>query len=179
MKKSLLHVSNINKALKNAKSEVLVNFIRSEQSGIMVVTNKVMSSFDLLIIKNYVKNVKYSDILSVDIPHLLQSKSYLKIIGIPYYLYNNSQVCLLPSNVEKIIKQSQIFDNIVLASKLQVIKVSPKSYMSIVWVDIWDVQSRSRVKSLINQCFNIEKYITTIRGINMNLGILQYKNCWK
>jgi len=53
MKESLLHVSNINRALKNVKSEVLVNFIRSEQSGITVVTNKVVSSFDLLIIKNY------------------------------------------------------------------------------------------------------------------------------
>ena len=35
------------------------------------------------------------------------------------------------------------------------------------------------MKGLINKCFNIESYITTIRGTNMNLGILQYKNCWK
>ena len=98
----MLHVSNINRALKNAKYEVLVNFIRFEQSGIIVVTNKVMSSSDLLIIKNYVKNVKYIDILSINIPCLLQSKSYLKIIGIPYYIYNDPQICLLPSNVKKL-----------------------------------------------------------------------------
>jgi len=35
------------------------------------------------------------------------------------------------------------------------------------------------MKGLINKCFNIESYITTIRGTNMNLGIPQYKNCWK
>jgi len=69
MKESLLHVSNINRALKNVKSEVLVNFIRSKQSGITVVTNKVVSSSDLLIIKNYIKNVEYIDISGVNVPH--------------------------------------------------------------------------------------------------------------
>ena len=39
-------------------------------------------------------------------------------------------------NVQDIIKQNQIFDNIVLASKLHVIKVSPKLDMAIVWIDI-------------------------------------------
>ena len=69
MKESLLHVSNINRALKNVKSEVLVNFIRSKQSGITVVTNKVVSSSDLLIIKNYIQNVEYIDISGVNVPH--------------------------------------------------------------------------------------------------------------
>ena len=69
---------------------------------------------------------------------------------------------LTPNDVEGIIKQNQIFNNIVLASKPQVIKVSPKSDMSIIWIDIWDVQSGSKAKSLINRCFNIERFITTI-----------------
>ena len=63
------------------------------------------------------KNVKYINISGIDIPYLLQSKSYLKIIGISYYPHNDPQVHLLPSDVEKIIKQNQIFDNIVLAFK--------------------------------------------------------------
>jgi len=104
MKESLLHVSNINKALKNVKSEVLVDFIRSEQSGITVVTNKVVFSSDLLIIKNYIKNIEYIDTSDVDVPYFPQSKSYLKIISIPYYPYNDPQVCLLPGDVKKIIK---------------------------------------------------------------------------
>ena len=49
--------------------------------------------------------------------------------------------------------------------------------MSIIWVDIWDVQSGSKAKGLINWCFNVENYITTIRGANMNPGISQCKNC--
>jgi len=103
----------------------------------------------------------------------------LKIIGIPYFPHDNSQKCLSSGDIKNIIKQNQIFDNVVLTSKLQVIKVSPKSDMSIIWIDIWDIQSGSKAKGLINRCFNMERYITIIRKANMNPGISQCKNCWK
>ena len=51
--------------------------------------------------------------------------------------------------------------------------------MSIIWIDIWDIQSGSRAKGLINHCFNIRRYIATIRGANMNPRVTQCKNCWK
>jgi len=54
-------------------------------------------------------------------PHLPQSKSYLKIIGIPYFPNSNLQDCLNASDVETIIKQNHIFNNVTLASKLRVI----------------------------------------------------------
>jgi len=73
--------------------------------------------------------------------------------------------------VEDIIKKNYIFNNIVLAFKPHIIKVSPKSDMAIIWVDIWDVQSGSKAKGLINRCFNVGSYIATIRGANMNSGI--------
>ena len=41
MKNSSLHVANINRNLRNTKSDVLVDYLRSENSGIMVITNKV------------------------------------------------------------------------------------------------------------------------------------------
>jgi len=132
---------------------------------------------DLCIIEKYIKNVDNIDFLNVKVPQLLQSKSYLKIIGIPYFLYDKSQEHLSSNNVEQIIKQNQIFDNIILASNLRVIKVSPKLDMSTIWIDIWDVQSRSKAKSPINWCFNVGKYIATIRGANMNPGVPQCKNC--
>jgi len=78
-----------------------------------------------------------------------------------------------------ILKQNQIFNNITLASRPRVIKVSPKSDMSIIWIDIWDVQSSSKATMLINRCFNVGRYIVTIWGANMNPGIPQCKNCWK
>ena len=129
------------------------------------------------IIEQYIKNLDDIDIFQVEVPYLPQSKFYLKIIGIPYFPCGNSQDCLTSSDVETIIKQNQIFDNITLTSKLWVIKVSPKSNISIIWIDIWDIQSGSRAKGLINCCFNIRRYITTIRGANMNSSIPQCKNC--
>ena len=41
------HIININRILKNIKSEVIVDFICSDQSGITIITNKVVSSLDL------------------------------------------------------------------------------------------------------------------------------------
>jgi len=112
-------------------------------------------------------------------PHLPKSKSYLKIIGILFFPHVNSQDKLTSNDIEMILKQNHIFDNISLISKPRVIKVLPKSDMSIVWIDIWDVQSGSNAKMIINRCFNVRSYITTIRGANMNPGVLQCKNCWK
>jgi len=131
------------------------------------------------IIDQYVKNSNDINSLQVEEPHLPKSKSYLKIIGIPYYPHTNSQEKLTLNNIETILKQNHIFDNISLASKPRVIKVSPKYNMAIVWLDIWDIQSGYNTKMLINRCFNVGNYITTIRGANMNPGVPQYKNCWK
>jgi len=75
------------------------------------------------------------------VEELSQFKFYLKIISISYFPHNISQKCLSSSNVKNIIKQNQIFDNVILTSKLQVIKISLKSDISIIWINIWNVQS--------------------------------------
>jgi len=170
MKNSALHVSSINRQLRNTKSEVLVDYIRSDPLGITVITNKVSQQYDL-IIEQYVKNSNDINALQVEEPHLPKSKSYLKIISISYYPHGNSQDRLNSSDIETILKQNQIFDNVTLVSRPRVIKVSSKSDMSIVWIDIWDVQSGSKAKILINRCFNVGRYIMTIQGANMNPGV--------
>jgi len=68
MKNSSVHVSNINRSLRNVKSEVLVNFICSDPLGIMIVTNKVSLQSDLLIIENYVKSSNDINALQVEVP---------------------------------------------------------------------------------------------------------------
>ena len=113
----------------------------------------------------------------MEVSRLPKSKSYLKIIGIPFYPHLNSQEKLTSTDIKTILKQNHIFDNISLASKLRVIKVSPKSDIAIIWIDIWDVQSGLNTKMLINRCFNVGNYIATIRRANMNPGIPQCKNC--
>ena len=118
MKNSSLYVANINRSLRNAKSEVLVDFIQSNQLSITVVTCKVVPQSDLYIIENYVKNVDCIDTSGIEVSQLLQSKFYLKIIGISYFPHNNLQEYISSEDVKNIIKQNQIFNNIILASKL-------------------------------------------------------------
>jgi len=177
IKNSALHVAHINRLLRNAKSDIAVDFIRSDPIGSVIITNKVANQSDLQIISQYIKRSEDINELQVEEPCLPQSKSYLKIIGIPFFPNGKTQDRLNASDVENILKQNQIFDNIKLASRPRVIKVSPKSDMSIVWIDTWDHQSGNKAKCLINWCFNISRYIATIRGANMNPGVPQCKNC--
>ena len=68
IKNSFLYTTDINQLLRNSKSEVLVDFICSDLTGVMVVTNKVAAYSDLYIIKNYVKNVNDINSLNVKVP---------------------------------------------------------------------------------------------------------------
>jgi len=52
-----IHISNINKCLKNSKSDTFVDFIQFNANGI-ITTNKPASDLDLSTIKKYLKNVK-------------------------------------------------------------------------------------------------------------------------
>ena len=155
MRNSSLYVSNINQALKNAKSEVLVDFIHLDIANVTVITNKVVVQSDLYIIENYIKKADNINTINIDVSHSSQLKSYLKIIGILYFPHDSFNEHLISNDVEDIIKQNQILNNIVLTLKPQVIKVSSKSDIVIIWIDIWDIQSGSKAKSLINRCFNI------------------------
>ena len=132
MKSSSLYVANLNRLLHNAKSEVLTDYIHSDPIGITIVTNKVSQQSDMAIINNYVKSLDNINSLQVDELYHPKSKSYLKIIGIPFFPHANSQERLTPNDIETILKQNHIFDNISLTSKPRVIKVSPKSNIAIV-----------------------------------------------
>ena len=68
MKNSSIHVTNLNRNLRNAKSEVLVNFIQLDLLGITVVTNKVSLNSDLIIIEKYIKNLENINSTQVKTP---------------------------------------------------------------------------------------------------------------
>ena len=93
-------------------------FIETSSAHItnIIITNKVAFSLDLQTIEKYIKNANLIDTENVDIPHLPQSKLYLKIIDIPYFL-ENTDVLLLIHVVETIIKENHIFNNIMVASR--------------------------------------------------------------
>ena len=176
IKDSGMYITNINKTLKNIKLDVIADFICIKNKGMIISTNKIASPLDLQTIKKYIKNAYYIKVEHMESPRLLQSKSYLKIIGISY-LSEQTNACITFDNIDKILKNTHIFNNIVLVSKPRVIKVFSKSNMAIVWIDIWNAQSGSKAKSLINRRFNIGSFIITIRGANINSSVLQCKNC--
>jgi len=86
-------------------------------------------------IEDYVKNAEHINSDDVEIPYLPQSRSYLKIIGI-LYLMENTNIFLNSSIVETILKNNHIFNSMVIISESCIIKVSPKSDMTIIWLDI-------------------------------------------
>ena len=58
LSKSGKHVTNINYALKNVKSNTVVNFICSDQRSLIITTNNITSMLDLDIIEKYMKNIE-------------------------------------------------------------------------------------------------------------------------
>ena len=70
MKDSNAYVSNINRALKNIKSEIVADFIYLNNRGIIITTNKVLSMLNLQTIERYIKNVKNIELNQVEAPRL-------------------------------------------------------------------------------------------------------------
>jgi len=60
------------------------------------------------------------------------------------------QGIIIPDIIESILKESHLFKDIILVLKHCIIKASPESDMVVIWVDIWDSQSGSTAKNIIN-----------------------------
>jgi len=71
------HVKNINRLLKSIKSEIVADYIWSDNKSIIVTTNKVVASSDLNIVEKYIKNLNNID--SSNVLKLPQLKSCFKI----------------------------------------------------------------------------------------------------
>jgi len=161
IKSSSEHIVNINHALKTIKSNTIADFIHVDSKGIIITTNNISSGSDLQEIEKYVKNSLSSDTDKVSSPRLLQLKLYLKIVGI-LFISEKTSNCVSPDKIENVLKNNHLFNDIILASKPYVIKVSPKTNMAIIWIDIWNTQNGLNAKKVINQRFNIGSYIATV-----------------
>ena len=129
------YITNINCSLKSIKFNICTDFIRADDKGVIISTNGVTSNSDLQKIEKYIKNLLQTSDNSITTPRLPQSKSYLKIVGIPYYI-NKSNTRISSEDIKCTLKNSHIFNNIILASKPRIIKVSHKSDIAIIWINI-------------------------------------------
>jgi len=144
-------------------------FIRPCSSGITIVTNNVPNPSDLSIIEKYFKSVEGINSNDIPSPRLPQSKSYLKITDLLYLRADGNKIT--SENVTDFMKHINLFENVPLATKPRIIKVSSKLDMAIIWFDIWDTQNGSKAKSLINHSFNLGHHIATVRATNINPGV--------
>ena len=159
--KSSKYIANINRLLRNIKSNIFTNFIQMDSRNIIVTINSITIQSDLNMIKKYIKNIDSIQSETIIFPQLPQSKLYLKILGIPY-IDKITNTPIYSGTMESIIKSTHIFNDICLASKPCIIKVFLKSDVVIVQIDIWDIQSKANTKTLINRLFNIRKHFATI-----------------
>jgi len=148
---------------------MIADFIWSDSIGIIITTNQVTSASDINIMENYIEESTNVNTNEVSVPCLPQFKSYLKILGIPYLTNNGTSIAC--NQIEEVIKRIHLFNNITLVLSPCIIKASSKSDMAVIWIDIWDSQNGAKAKNPINRCFNIGKYIATIRGTNMNPSV--------
>lgn len=135
MTKSNTHITNINRLLKDVKSDVLADFIYIDGKGMVITTNKVTANLNLNIIKKYIKNVDNINMNKVLSPRLSQSKYYLKILGISYYI-KDINLPITADIVERVIQTTHIFNNTILTFQPYIIKISLKSDMAVIWVNI-------------------------------------------
>ena len=102
--------------MKGIKSKILANYICSDNKEIVTMTNKVTTSSNLNIVEKYMKelnDVNLNDIIS---PKLSQSKFYLKILDISYFI-DNTNLSVIFDIIERVIKITYIFNNICYESR--------------------------------------------------------------
>ena len=67
------YIANINRALKNIKSDAMTDYVQQESIGVIIVTNKVALSFNLQVIKNFIKNVEIINFKDIESSWLNQN----------------------------------------------------------------------------------------------------------
>jgi len=128
------YIFQINMLLKSIKSTTRAEFICLCPGGISINTNSVLNTSNLNTIERYLKSINSTGNDEVLTPQLSQSKSYLKITGIPYIQPNGNK--LTSDNIITTMKHLELFEPVNLTAKPRVIKASFKSNMAIIWFDI-------------------------------------------
>ena len=83
------HITNVNKCLKNSKSDIVIDFICITNNGIIITTNKPANDLNLSTIEKYLKSIQNINSDLIESPRLPKSKLYMKIIGLPYKIEQN------------------------------------------------------------------------------------------
>jgi hypothetical protein len=165
----------VNWGLEQNKSKLCIKAIMgtSRVLGFTLITIRVANSRNLKILKLYVGHMlNTTQDFDLGIP---QSKSYLKIVHVPFLL-NNSPI--IPELMSEAMKRHELANNFVLASPPRIARNTKDSDSCMVWFDLWDSQNGKRAVPLVNRHINIGGWTSTIWATSMHPGIPQCHNCW-
>jgi len=70
MSLSSKHIANIDRTLKNIKSDIFANFVHANHRDLIITTNNVTSQLDLSTIMKYIKNIDTIESNNITTSHL-------------------------------------------------------------------------------------------------------------
>jgi hypothetical protein len=149
----------INRGLEQNKSKLCIEAIMnaSRVSSFTLVTIGVANNRDLKILKLYVGcTLNTTQNFDLGVP---QSKSYLKIVHIPFFINNEP---IKPEFVVEAMKCHELADNFIFAGPPQIARNTRDSDSCTVWFYLWDLQNSKWAVPLVNRRINIEGWTSTI-----------------
>ena len=102
-------VESCNKGLVSARSKLRVESVRKAWDGVSMSTNSVASVAELEVIKQWLKKTAGLGVITEVELHLPQSKSFLKVLGIPYW-NSKSFLPVTPAQVAEAFFSSPLFE---------------------------------------------------------------------
>jgi len=124
-----------NKGLVSARSKLRVESVHKAWDGVSMFTNSVASVAELEVIKQWLKKTAgLGEVTEIE-PRLPQSKSFLKVLDVPYW-DSKTSLSVTPAQVAEALSSSPLFEGVTLASMPCIMKASSSSDMSVIWIDI-------------------------------------------
>jgi len=101
----------------NTNSKNFANFVCLKNNKVVITTNQTAFAQNMSIINNCIREIENIDSKYIDIPWLPMSKSYLKILDLPYIM-NSTNLPITPDIVISVLKEIHIFNNVALTSNI-------------------------------------------------------------
>ena len=127
-------ITNINTGLKNSNSKTIANFIKLVDNRVIININQATLSYMNVIIK-IIKNTTNINSKFIKNFHLPKSKLYLKIVGLSYYV-KTTNTLVTPFLAKEVLKNTYIFNDIIIVSKPYIIKAASNSDSAVIWINI-------------------------------------------
>jgi len=102
-----------------------------KSKGIIITINKATSVLNMSIIEKYLQENDNIDLDYITSSCFPKSKSYLKILGL-LYIIAKTNLSVTSELIKEVIKESYIFNNIILVLRSQVIKAFSKYDMAVI-----------------------------------------------